>query len=366
MPAGRGEMLSWTSLLEAIAGDGHHVTVFERTSAQTVAEQKGLDLVPYREVEAMAGELGRVLQPADVVIFCSTNRDLQRWHAMTEEHGDVLRVLHLAEPASTLTDQSLVASLRDFAFDVAFSSCAGQAVEKVRRELRVNHVTALPLAITPSMAAPLEQEPEAKHRSDLALFSEAGSELNARIQDLFLEPLRARKGSQGLLVGDGFASRDWPSGVRAIAAQTLRERRAIYQSSRLALVLVTEEQRRLGHVLPWAILEAAGSGAAIVTPYWTGLEDFFEIGEEILVCNDTSDVIEALGREDDFLERIARNARARALQEHTVTQRLETFLHEIDVRSWNQPVLAPVERKPLPETLEDFAPDQPWGLFQRG
>jgi spore maturation protein CgeB len=69
------------------------------------------------------------------------------------------------------------------------------------------------------------------------------------------------------------------------------------------------------------LFEAAACGAAIVSDYWSGLEQFFEPGEEILLAGAAQDTLDALARSPDSLARLGKAARERALAAHTADHR---------------------------------------------
>ncbi len=77
------------------------------------------------------------------------------------------------------------------------------------------------------------------------------------------------------------------------------------------------------------LFEAAACGAAIVSDWWNGLDDFFVPGEEILIAASRADVIASLDQSDEALRRIGQRARERMLADHTSSHRaaeLETLL----------------------------------------
>jgi spore maturation protein CgeB len=80
------------------------------------------------------------------------------------------------------------------------------------------------------------------------------------------------------------------------------------------------------------LFEAAACGAAIVSDYWSGLEQFFEPGEEILLAGAAQDTLDALARSPDSLARLGKAARERALGAHTADHRaveLERLLDRV-------------------------------------
>ena len=73
------------------------------------------------------------------------------------------------------------------------------------------------------------------------------------------------------------------------------------------------------------LFEAAACGAPIISDVWEGLDQFFSPGEEILTAESAEDVLAALDLPDADLARIARNARARTLDQHTAEHRAIDF-----------------------------------------
>jgi len=69
------------------------------------------------------------------------------------------------------------------------------------------------------------------------------------------------------------------------------------------------------------LFEATACGVPVLSDAWEGLDQFFEVGSEILIANDTADVITALGISEAELARIARAARERVLADHTAARR---------------------------------------------
>ena len=79
---------------------------------------------------------------------------------------------------------------------------------------------------------------------------------------------------------------------------------------------------RRGYCPSGRIFEAAACGTAVLTDWWQGLDEFFEPGSEILVCHDTQNALDALRVDPQFIDRIARRAREKVLDQHTAAHRL--------------------------------------------
>ena len=86
---------------------------------------------------------------------------------------------------------------------------------------------------------------------------------------------------------------------------------------------------RMGYCPSGRLFEAAACGAAIVSDEWSGLDEFFLPGVEILVARDTAGVIAAMQLPRAEIARIAKAGRERVLDSHTAAHRaaeLETLL----------------------------------------
>jgi spore maturation protein CgeB len=69
------------------------------------------------------------------------------------------------------------------------------------------------------------------------------------------------------------------------------------------------------------LFEAAACGAPLLSDVWEGIGDFFEPGEDIILVDDTHEVLAALETEDSALQRMAGRARERTLDQHSSARR---------------------------------------------
>jgi spore maturation protein CgeB len=80
-----------------------------------------------------------------------------------------------------------------------------------------------------------------------------------------------------------------------------------------------------------------------VTDWFRGLDSFFDPRSEVLVANETADVLRALDESDTELKRMARTARQRTLDEHTGYQRALTLLSAFEAARSSTPGEAQLE-----------------------
>jgi spore maturation protein CgeB len=79
-----------------------------------------------------------------------------------------------------------------------------------------------------------------------------------------------------------------------------------------------------------------------VSDWWEGLDHFFEPNREILLAHTSEDTWQALGLPDDELGRIAKRARERTLDEHSLARRaeqLENLLSHAPSKEFSPPVI---------------------------
>jgi len=78
------------------------------------------------------------------------------------------------------------------------------------------------------------------------------------------------------------------------------------------------------------LFEAAACGATIASDNWSGLDEFFTPGVEILLPADSRDVVRYISEMDSSeLMEIGRAAQTRVLAEHSNTQRALEFESEV-------------------------------------
>jgi spore maturation protein CgeB len=154
------------------------------------------------------------------------------------------------------------------------------------------------------------------------------------LEKLFLHP--ARRWAQGRFIAAGPLYPEnmrWPKNVRRIDHLCPGEHRDFYSTQRFTLNITRAEMVRAGYSPSVRLFEAAGCRTPIISDYWTGIEDLFEIGEEILISRSSE---ETLAYICDLPESkrfcIAEKARARVLKEHTAAHRaaeLEGHIYEL-------------------------------------
>jgi spore maturation protein CgeB len=136
--------------------------------------------------------------------------------------------------------------------------------------------------------------PEAKFKCDLVFVGNRLPDREARVEQFFLRAAKLAPEFQFLLGGEGWQGKLLPENVRWIGHVGTADHNAINSSARMVLNINRESMARVGFSPPTRIFEAAGAAACLITDAWTGIEQFFEPGREILVARSAEEIVHHL------------------------------------------------------------------------
>ncbi len=182
-------------------------------------------------------------------------------------------------------------------------------------------------------------DPQAYHRVSereafrcaLSYVGTYASDRQHKLDDLFLEPARRSPDSSFLLAGSLYPFEwSWPANVKRFEHVAPGQHAALYSSSRATLNITRKEMAESGYCPSGRFFEAAACGTPIFTDLWPGLDDFFDLGDELHVVSSADDVGNCLALSDHELSVASARARQRTLTEHTGDRRAEQLLAYCD------------------------------------
>jgi spore maturation protein CgeB len=205
-------------------------------------------------------------------------------------------------------------------YDFVFTYGGGDPVVEHYKQLGAQNCFPIYNALDPDTHHPVAPDP--KFECDLAFVGNRLPDREARVEQFFLAAAEAAPEFQFLLGGEGWGSRSLPRNVRWIGHVGTDLHNAINCSARMVLNINRESMARTGFSPPTRVFEAAGAAACLITDAWTGVEQFFEPGREILVAHGADDIVRYL-REiaPTGAHQIGSAMRARALQDHLYKSR---------------------------------------------
>jgi spore maturation protein CgeB len=338
---GNGHATLWRGLVRALAARGHEIHFFERdvpyyASHRDLTELPGAHLHLYNDWD-IARERARVLlNDADASMVTSYCPDALAAEILTAESPVPLRTFYDLDTPVTLSrldsgesvDYIGPRQLRDY--DLVLSYTGGKALTELETRLGARRTAPLYGHVDPALHAPAE--PIERFRCDLSYLGTYAEDRQRTLEDLFVEPARLLPDRKFCLGGAMYPMDfPWTENIFFVRHLPPAEHPAFFCSSRLTLNVTRRAMAEMGYCPSGRLFEAAACGVPVLSDVWEGFEQFFRPGSEILVARNTHEAVGALELTDWELNRIARTARERTLDEHTSSVRareLENILEQ--------------------------------------
>lgn len=329
---GNGHATLWRGLCRALARRGHDVVFFERDVPYYARYRDmnelpgGGHLVLYSDWEEILPAARRHLAEADAGMVTSYCPDGVAATELLVESPVGLRVFYDLDTPVTLdrlragesVDYLGPRQLRDF--DLVLSYTGGRALDLLQSTLGARRVAPLYGHVDPDVHCPAEADPA--FAADLSYLGTYAADRQEALETLLVEPARRLPTMRFLIGGAQYPeSFPWVDNIFFVQHLDPPQHPAFYASCRLTLNVTRRAMREMGYCPSGRLFEAAACGAPVLSDRWQGIERFFTPGEEILLADETEETIGALRLSDDALERIARRARERTLEEHTAWNR---------------------------------------------
>lgn len=226
-------------------------------------------------------------------------------------------------------------------FDLYLSFTGGQILSTLEHDYGVQRAAAIYGCVDPDVHH--RRDHDARYQCDLNYMGTYAADRQQKLESLFLEPARRMMQKQFVLAGSLYPW-DWhlPENVRRFEHIPPGDHPAMYSSCRATLNITRDGMARAGFCPSGRFFEAAACGTPILTDWFEGLDTFFDPGEQILIVNNTDDVIAAIRMDDSDLARVAARARERTLAEHTGDNRARELVRCIqEARPSSRSNLAP-------------------------
>jgi spore maturation protein CgeB len=341
---GNGHATTYRSLLRALAARGHEIVFLERdvewyANRRDLAQPAFCRLGLYKTLEDLNRSFRSEIQSADFIIvgsYVPEGVTLADWvcrHAKGPvAFYDIDTPVTLAKITSG--DYEYLSPDLIPRFDLYLSFTGGPVLERIASEFGAQMVKPLYCSADPEIYYPQG----AKKLWDLGYIGTFSVDRHRSFESLFLAPAQIYPSGSFILAGSLYPTDvRWPENLTRIEHLPCARHRAFYNQQRFTLNLTRGPMVKAGYSPSVRLFEAAACGTAIISDHWTGLENFFEPGREILVAASPDEVIGIVGsRSDDRSGEIGRAARGRFLKDHTPDRRaseLESYIDELSSHS---------------------------------
>jgi spore maturation protein CgeB len=327
-------------LAKGLAQLGHSLTFFERDvpyygAYRDYTELPNGRLSLYRTWEEVCAEAATELALADAGIVTSYCHDAAVATRVLFESPVPVRAFYDLDTPVTLARLEAGESV-DYlpseglgGFDVVLSFTGGAALQELQTRLGARHTVPLYGGVDPQTHRPVP--PEARFAAHLSYLGTYSADRQRALEALLLAAAAALPNRRFLLGGSLYPTDfPWSTNLFYFPHVAPPEHPAFYCSSPLTLNVTRGPMVAMGWCPSGRIFEAAACGVPVLSDVWSGLEDFFEPGNEILLAQDTEQAIDILSRPTSELSRIGEAARKRTLNEHTGVVRARQLIEALD------------------------------------
>ena len=336
---GNGHATTYRALVKALAGRGHRPTFFERDvpwyrENRDLRQSPHCDIRLYRDLRDVPALAYQTVAAADLVIVGSYVPDGAMLADWVSSHARGVTAFYDIDTPATLA--RLATGAVDYIkpsiiprLDLYLSFTGGPVLDLIERIYGSPKARPLYCAVDPDLHHPIDV-PVAWQCGYLGTYS---ADRQPRLEALLMAPARNRPRDRFAVGGAQYpADIRWPDNVEHIEHLAPRDHAAFYCGQRFTLNVTRDDMVSTGYSPSVRLFEAAACGTPIITDRWAGIETFFKPGEEIIIADDTDDVVRILAElPDDKRRAMAAAARRRVLDSHTAIQRarqLESYYEE--------------------------------------
>jgi spore maturation protein CgeB len=223
-------------------------------------------------------------------------------------------------------------------YDIYLSFTGGPTLRHIEERYGVPAARALYCAVDTESYRPLHLQ----KRWDLSYLGTYSPDRQPVLEKLLIEPARRAPQMKFVVAGPQYPNTiEWPANVERMEHVGPKDHPAFYATSRWTLNVTRADMVRAGWSPSVRLFEAASCATPIISDRWTGLEELFRDGRDIMLAGDSEDVLRMLTM--NGAEAIGKNGRNAILAGHSAAQRaqeLEDILRAAQAfRSRSEPAL---------------------------
>ncbi len=330
---GNGHATLWRGMLRAMVERGHTVSFYEKNVPYYANTRDGwccpagVTLSLYDSLEEVRSMAMRECASADVAFWTSYCPEGARVSQMILSSTAAIKAFYDLDTPVTLSALRSGATVEYLPpeglaeFDLVLSYTGGRALDELQSLLGAARVVPFYGSFDPETHYPVAAVDE--FRGALSYLGTFAVDRQRALEELLIRPASRMPEQRFVLGGAQYpANFPWTNNIFFVRHLPPSLHPAFFCSARATLNVTRSSMAEYGYCPSGRLFEAAACGAAILSDWWEGLDNFFAPGEEILRVDSASDVVNALALSDQELRYIGDAAKQRALQEHTAASRV--------------------------------------------
>lgn len=342
---GNGHATTYRSLIKALANRGHTITFLEKNVSWYAAHRDMptpdfCTTLLYQDVSDLDAH-HTLFNSADLIILGSYVADALAIHE---------KILRLEPPCFAFYDIDTPVTLAKLArgdyeyllpsmipqFDLYLSFSGGPVLQTLEQQYGARRARPLYCSVDPDLYKPVTPSADSKDVTPAFALGYLGTYSNdrqPRVNELLLEPARRCQDVPFVVAGAQYPQDiDWPPNVTYLEHVPPHEHCQFYHNQRFTLNVTRDDMIAAGYSPSVRLFEAGACGVPIISDYWEGLNNFFSIGEEILVADSAQDVIRHLQMPTSQRQAMGQRLRKKVMAHHTSAHRavsLENYWGEV-------------------------------------
>lgn len=342
---GNGHATTYRALLKELSALGHKILFLEK-DVPYYAENRDMPdpgfckLGLYKTNEELKQKYREEIGRADVVIvgsYVPQGVEVGNW------------VLSIAKGITAFYDIDTPVTLAKLAtedyeylhpdlisrYDLYLSFSGGSILDYLETHYHSPMAKALYCSVDTHFYYPEDQ----KKKWQMAYLGTYSDDRQPTVEELMIKPASAFKDASFAVAGPQYPGYiKWPPNIERIDHLPPSKHRDFYNSQDFTLNVTRRDMIKAGYSPSVRLFEAAACGVPIISDYWDGIESFFEPGEEILIAQNSDEVLDYFKNIDaDTRRKIGERARQKVLEFHTALARAREL--EAYVKSLNRSLI---------------------------
>ncbi len=337
---GNGHATTFRSLLKSFAKRGHSILFLER-DVSYYAQNRDLpqadfcEIKLYKNTTDLKTRFSENIKNADAVMVGSYVYEGVLINELVFSLAKGVKMFYDIDTPVTLNkianeDFQYIKPQQIKEFDIYLSFSGGPILDFIMEEYKAPSAKALYCSVDTDLYFPKERKKTWK----MGYLGTYSADRQLTVEELLNKPAKLKKELSFLVAGPQYPENyDWAENVERISHLPPQKHNDFYNSQQYTLNVTRENMIKAGFSPSVRLFEAAACATPVISDYWSGLESFFEIGTEILIAENSADVLTHWKNisEKQSME-IGQKAREKILKKHTSSVRakeLEEYINTV-------------------------------------